>query len=29
MLRNGRMVFDGELPALQSSRDAYISTFVS
>ena len=29
MLRNGRMVFEGELPALQSSRDAYISTFLS
>lgn len=29
MLRNGRMVFEGELPALQSSRDGYISTFLS
>jgi phospholipid/cholesterol/gamma-HCH transport system ATP-binding protein len=29
MLRNGRMLFEGELPALQSSRDAYISTFLS
>ncbi|MGE3490124.1 MAG: ABC transporter ATP-binding protein [Vicinamibacterales bacterium] len=29
MLRDGRMVFEGELPALQSSRDGYISTFLS
>jgi phospholipid/cholesterol/gamma-HCH transport system ATP-binding protein len=29
MLRNGRMVFEGELTALQSSRDGYISTFLS
>ncbi len=29
MLRNGRMVFEGELAALQSSTDGYINTFLS
>lgn len=29
MLRNGRMVFEGDVTALQASRDDYISTFLS